>query len=566
MPRKELLKLVVGLVVLFVWLIPGCGDDEITKPPVPDIDCDSALTIIGAANDSLASQMNVVINQTLDNPDSSFRPRDIDFAGVNSLYEQAVAICPSNLDAQFGAAFTGLLLYLTDSELNDLVDRIKDVVDTMSSAAKMARPLRMLPDIDFGGPLAPDAIPMTAGGFVDALPSLVSLDYAVVSAAAADPQISEIQSNLENRLLPKIISARSRLVNILNSPGYTFTITPEMQGNNGADSVVMDRTDFSVFLAISYAAEAALHVFFARDLDINSYSLSDIESALNTGSTFLGLKAGGVGATHMSDAKTGILLAKDALVNAVNYLLAEIGSTDQTYALIEIPTGGAADLNQFRDSLNYYFTYFNGAKDIDVTINGKDTVLSVDISKFFDAPMDNPKNFIPAYSITITEMDSLFAGFAAMHFNRDKYWDSLQSIYGLTSPNDTPFFDYHLPDQNSAEFYSMLSDRGVWPAYGSRQFVFGWDDLYHWGGSDTTNIWYYESMKMRLYHEYYEDREEYFVEACYQWTANLYTAWSFPDPTFNGLLPAMTSDKLKEMILNDSSSWQKSECDTLDFD
>ncbi len=457
--RKSLLPAICTIMVL-LWLGSGCGEKN-NGTNGTESDCTRAANLVAQANDSLANQMDVVINQTLENADSSFRPRDIDFTGVYNLYNEAVALCPTNLDAQFGAGFTGLLLYLADPELNDLIDRIKYMVDTIEANSGPPKPLSMLPLIDIGGPLAPDAIPLHVGGFIDALPSLVTLDYGIVSEAATDPTIGEIQNNLETQLLPKIVTARGRLATILGVADYTFTITPEMQGNSGADSIVLDRTDFSVFLAVAYAAEAALHIFCARDLDFSPISIAGVEDALNQTSTFLDLKPAGVGANHMSTAKARIISAKDALIDAADYLIAEIG-TNQTHELIEIPSGGAADLTQFKDTLNYYYDYLVNPKDIDVRINDKDTVLTVDLKMFFDNPMGNPKDKLPDYTLTLEEIDS---------------------------------------------------DVGV----------------------------------------------------CFTWDANSFAEWTWPDATFNGLLPGMSGIHLKDLIYGDGTDWQKSICDTIHF-
>jgi hypothetical protein len=459
--------------MLFLWFGFGCEEDEVITNG-QDEDCVRAAELVNSANDSLASQMDVAINQTLDNPDSSFRPRDIDFTGVYALYNEAALLCDTNIDAKFGAAFTGMLTFLTDTELNTLIDRIKYVVDTIEANSKIPLPLKMLPHINVGGPLAPEGIPLTVSRFGDVLPSLMSLDYGIMSAAGDDPVISEVQAVLENSLLPRITTSRSRITEILSNTGYTFTITPAMQGNSGADSVILDRTDFKVFQAILYAAEAVLHIACARDLDVATYTIDGLADKLMQDSSFLNLRSGNVGVNHMLSAKNSILSAKASLIIAADYLIAEIG-TDQSYDLIEIPSNGAADINQFKDSLNHYFTYFDNPKELEIIwtkgweyqgeppvwTQVKDTLtMMVDISKFFDSAMVNPKQFLPDYTI-------------------------------------------------------MTQDLGAQ------------------------------------------------TEVCFSWDANSYTNWTWPYPTFNGLLPEMTSQELKELIMNDSTSWKQSFCDTI---
>jgi hypothetical protein len=554
------LVVIIGSILVLLWLGLGCEEDKGTDDGTPS-GCTVAASLVDQANDSLGSMMVTIIDVTLDDPDSSFRPEDIDFTGVYDLYNQAATMCPSNLDAQFGAGFTGLLTYLADPELNDLIDQIKYLYDTSVTTPRTPKPLNLLPIINADGPLSPDAIPLRAGEFHDALPSLVALDLGLAELAADDPTISDIQNNLETRLLPKIIAARINLAAIINVPTFTFTITPAMQGNSGADPIILDRTDFSVMLAIAYSAEAVLHVFFARDLDFSEYSIAGVEEALNQGSTFLDLKGSGVGAGHIATAKARIASAVGALTDALDYLAAEIG-TDQTYDLIPVPSGGASEINYYKDALSYYYDYLVNPQDIDVFINGKDTIITVDLKQFFDNPMNNPKDFLPDYTLTLDLIDSFYIDFAAMHFNREAYWDSLQSIYGISIPNDSPTFDHHLPMLNNEDFYRLIAEYS-YSGDGRQQFIFGWDDLQNY--CDPTNIWCYESNNMYDYSDYWYNPDDISIAMCYTWGAGTFAAWTWPDATFNGLFPGMTESLLKELTYGDGTGWQQSGCDTSDF-
>lgn len=169
---------------------------------------------------------------------------------------------------------------------------------------------------------------------------------------------------------------------------------------------------------------------------------------------------------------------------AIDALLAEINSDpDQTDDLIKVYPSDVDDLNDLKDSLIYYRTYFDGPKQLEViwetggyydTSGGAqpyDTFsVIVDIAKFFDDPMNNPKMYLPEYTITL---------------------DSFTVSY----------------------------------PYG--------DELH--------------------------------VEACYSWAADNYADWTWPDATFNGLLPQWTSDSIKTRLDLDPGEWIKADCDTLDF-
>jgi hypothetical protein len=386
--------------------------------------------------------------------------------------------------------------------------------------------------------------------------------------------VSEIQTLLENDLLPEIEDARNRLAELLQTPDYTFTMTPEMQGNEGASPIEFDAADFHVFLAGLHAGEAALRVFFARNLDLPEYSVTAAEEAMRQSSDFLKLKANNVGKTHMSTAKLRILSAASELEAAIDLLLSEIG-TDQSNDLIKVTEDDRQDLNDIKDSLVSYRSYFDGPKELKVVwadyrdchsegwdwvcTRVEDSVIAmVDVSKFFDNPMDNPKQFLPAYTVTLEAQSDRHKAFVAAHFSRQRYWAAMDTIFGLEYPNDTPRFPAHLPDGNTEEFYRLL---GEWDqASGNRQFVFGWDDVYFYGwGCDRTDIHCYSSSSMWDYESLWEHPDQ--VRSCFAWQANSFESWTWPFPEFNGLLPGMTSQGLKDRFLTAGFDWKKSDCE-----
>ncbi len=141
-----------------------------------------------------------------------------------------------------------------------------------------------------------------------------------------------------------------------------------MQGNTGANPIVVDRSDFSLFLSVAYAADAALQVFFARNLDVASYDAEGVEDAVNQNSDFLTLKGSGVGQTHMTTAKSRLLSAEAQAETTIDYLLAEIG-TDQTNDLIKVYSSDTEDLNDIKDSLIHYRTYMDEVKQLNIYYN-----------------------------------------------------------------------------------------------------------------------------------------------------------------------------------------------------
>ncbi|HQL24954.1 MAG TPA: hypothetical protein PKY95_11100, partial [candidate division Zixibacteria bacterium] len=311
-------RLAVLAPVAALALIFACSDSGTDGPPVEG-DC---TTLTAQANAALAALMQGDIDSIINHGDSTFRPHDVDFSIPHGLYQQALAADPNCADAKMGAAFTGVLMFMTDADFNSLVEKFKHAYDTLTF--NPMRPNSLAPAVGFGGDILTDAIPLKAGRFTGLIPSPLELDRAALRLAAVDPDLTALQDRLEESLLPKIRSARTRLLDLVADPDYTFEITPAMQGNEGAEPVLLDRSDIQLFIAMTYAAEAGLEVFFARNLSLSAYTTAGVEEALARTSEFLSLKSGGVGTQHMGNAKQCVLDAVNALKTAIGYLRAEI--------------------------------------------------------------------------------------------------------------------------------------------------------------------------------------------------------------------------------------------------
>lgn len=563
---RLLFTCLAGLVLLQI----GCSDDGGTKPPPPD--SLKAEEVAAEAGESLATLMTSVVDPIIDDADSSFRPDDIDFSQVHAKYQEALGYDAGCKNAKFGVAFTGILMFLVDDDFNDLVEDYKHLYDTLEF--NPLRPGGVAPVPDLGGKPLVEGIPLKAGRFRDLIPSPLALDQAMVGMALADPNISEIQQRIDAVLLPSLVEARQHLEDLLEDPNYTFVITPEMQGNDGASQIVLDRSDFQVFLALVQGAEAGLHVFLARNFDVDSYTTDGITKALRKDSSFGSLKGSGVGTGHMTAAKTRVLGCLEAVKQAVDYLKLEVG-TSQMYDLIKVYSNDLSALNDVYDAADSILWYFDGPRELDIIwsdwdcyeVDGWwycdeifDTVaVTVDINKFFDAPIANFKDFIPNYTITVTPAEQTHQDFADLNFNRMRYWDNLDRYFDRTI--DTPFFAVHMPDTDSDEFYRFLAEE--------RQAMLGWYDLYDYCNYPPyqypDDIWCFWSENQWYYEELYEAVTS--LEVCYDWSAAAFETWEFPNPTMNGLFPGMTSDRLKEIWSDDMQlEWYPSDCQTINID
>jgi hypothetical protein len=440
MRRATLASSILAASIISILLIASCSDDNGVSNGTHENGN------IEVANDSLASMLYEMITETLDNPDSTLRPDDIDFTELHDLYLRIAINEPSNLDAKFGVAFTGLMVFLQNEELNDLVDRFKYVFDTLSSGP--LSPISVLPVVSDNRSMMSGGLPMTGAGLLHMLPGVTALDYAAQQTALEDPTIGEIQEVLEDGLLPILETSRIQVAALINNPSYTFIVTAEMQGNDGAQDIVLDISDFMAIQTALYAAEAGLHIFFARNLDLSEYSIDGLQVALDQESDFLDLKPAGVGLNHMQTAKARLLSALDQLVSTLNSLISEIG-TDQSDDFIQVDEDDEDELTEVRDSVLSIIDYFDGPRQITIEFSDEFTYSTmVDIRKFFDNPMGNPKLFVPGYTLTFDEIEFPSDGVTICYV-----WDAATFVM-WQFPD--PTFNGLLPDMTNAEIHDVL--------------------------------------------------------------------------------------------------------------
>lgn len=521
------LRLICSLCLL--GLVAACSGEKPTEPPATPTNPGLAATIVDSANDSLSSVMRTVLDSIVRYGDSTFRPSDVDFTGANAMYERAVAADPTSLDAQFGAGFTELLVFFADPQINALYERVKRMYDTTLGNTNWQLPVRaiVVPGGLFGPDFLPTGFPLSPRGVPGLVPDLPRLDHALQVSAAADPQPSDLQAILETRLLPRVAEARNRLLIVVTNRNYVFWITPEMQGNPGADSVELDMTEIRLALATLYGLEAAIHVATARHLDVSAYSIDGLSEALNVGSNFLTLKSNG--AAKMTAAKTSLLATLTQADSALTFLLNE-SDVDQSNDLI----AQGNDAAEILDSVRSARAYLTGVRTVEFENQGYFLTTNVDAAKFFDEPMVDPKTYLPEYAISFFK-DSSYKELEAMYFSVQAYWDSLYSKFGVTYPNDTLVYVEHLPDQKTEDYYRIV---------GSCQCVWGWPDVYSW--YPDNECFNYYSWVQSNYQSAWWNRNG--LRVCLTWTATSFSNWTFPDPTLNGVFPNLSNSQLKDFV------------------
>ena len=224
----------------------------------------------------------------------------IDFGKADQLYREAIATDPQNTEAQFGAALTHLLTLANNPQLQSVQDSLntymengeEDQVVFVSgiSAGKAARVVGKLP----------------------------LMQAKMVVHALEDPlTASEMQKAIEEEVIPAIDYALERLHLVEGDSSFTFTLTPEMLGDEQENPREIDLGEAFMLDAQLRLLKGVLLVATAYNFDIDeegSYAFLDDDTDENvlrhlerldkTGS-FLTLKSAG----RMQEAKTSILAA-----------------------------------------------------------------------------------------------------------------------------------------------------------------------------------------------------------------------------------------------------------------
>lgn len=492
---------------------------------------DSAIT---ALEDELFALSTLEVSQ----------PGDIDFSTSNALFKEALGLDAENLDANFGAGLTEILLFSQDAEVQAVFDAWEAFLDTGS--AFVADTSLSSPALSLGF-LLPGAFrqaPIRTLNEKEVAYSYLNLFKLVVSDP---PTIGDIQDVIESVFLPDLDYALERFNVVDDSSTYSFIITPKMQGDVQEDSVEFDLTELYVLEAAVNLIRSFFSVAVAYNISPSAYDSAAIVDFLTPGGGFLSLRTPN-GATQMAAAKQSLLDASEALDNAIAFLKAE--TDDQSDDIIIAPEN-VADLDlitednaEFRDSLETGLTL---TEDWDGDGPLGPEPLTFNFSVLFDDPIQDFKSLLPTYSVAV---------------GRDTVYDygdwQHQQIDGIVVTVNVPadgYYRYHREhrwdswdDYEYQEIDTSFSMPRLNVIVDSLLAIFraadtlgNWDVGTHWEGDLTageneiwTGVWYN-----------YEPRYPDWV--CYtgilRFVAGTYSAWEFHVDEMNGFISEITTDQ-----------------------
>lgn len=214
--------------------------------------------------------------------------QDISNAALN--YEKALSIDPNDPEANFGGAITSGMMMIEDPDVQAIITKWGAVVPTVNQIVQGTSPIKL----PFGNLTSIKLTPKTVGKSVGSVTTSTeaqkvlavfselkaklpqqktgfkSLAKTLNLVPATAPSISEMQTLIDNVIIPKIDTIITRLAKA-ETTSFSFIITKAMQGNpvNGLD-VTLNAGEL-------YTLDAALNIFQIMFKIASSYNF-DIPS------------------------------------------------------------------------------------------------------------------------------------------------------------------------------------------------------------------------------------------------------------------------------------------------
>jgi hypothetical protein len=482
------------------------------------------------------------------NNDVVQEPSDINFSEPYNLYKEAYDYDQTNPDANFGLALTGIFMITQDQDIDDAFDEWTTYLQS---------------NIPFDAPLAKrrqPTFPTSLNDFKIPINNLAKAITGTCKMAFLDaPKLGSIQGLMESKLLPKINFACRALDRVDNNPGYVFTLTPKMQGDLMADPLQIDLTEI-------YALEVGVNLFaflvnmgLSYNVDMNSYDSLGIIESLTPGSSFLTVRQSGL---FLTNAKNALLTAANKIIAGISFLRDE--TDDQSDDIIKVDPQDEADLDEIINSTNDFLDRMvNGfavTDDWDDDPATPEEELTFDFSEFFDDPIEDFKQLVPAYNVSVgrdtlgyeyewnyesTLMTATVnlpqAGY--YFYNRYYQWTAYGYVYAYTDSNiSIPEFKQAIDEK--------IAQLSVIPN------LYDFSVSIYWSGSFPAG---YQQIQADLWYDYsIESPSRAMFVPIITWNANSFQEWIFPDPTFSGILPGMTDSEFKHIFGITADDWSKS--------
>ena len=536
---KALLR--IFLFFLMVMILIGC--EESTDPGDDSDSMDEGSLIAAAikveeANEALENELFSLISQIED--DLIDGPSDIDFTLSNSLYKEALGWDPENLDANFGAGLTEVLIITQDAELQNVFDEWEAIIDT-GTVFEPEPGGSMLFSMSNIYPIfiANSSIPgVSEHEFTRSYFNLMKM------GVADPPTIEIIQIVIEENLIPKLKSAIEYFEKVDDQSDYTFTVTPKMLGDVDEDPLELDLTEIFLMETQLNLLCSVSNMIVAYSFEFGVYDSIAIENSLSQGSGFLALRTNG--AVAMSDAKTFLLAASSKLDEAIDFLKNE--TDDQIDDIIKISPDDlhASDLDSIvkynADFREYLINGWTLTEDWDDISETPEEPLTFIFSSLFDNPFEDHKALLPSYTVWV-ERDtsyyhdhgegtiSIHTGITSETEGSYRYYRSLRWDDGIFTEED----DITISIPEFSRIVDSLNTRFQELHFDYYHIMIDWsgDIVIGFNNTPADVFFYYEV----------EVFDRLFYSAVVTFEADNFDEWIFPNPTLNGFLPDVDTDE-----------------------
>lgn len=480
-------------------------------------------------------------------------PGEVDFSVPYEMYSEVLSREPMNMTANFGAGLCDLMMIFQDPEINAAWDEWSAYMDTASffeppgtyGGSGYQPPLPGFPCAEQLAAYPSMLVPITMGGMIT-----MALDNV--------PMFSDIQAIIGSELIPRLEEACDLFQVVSNtSPGFTFTVTPEMQGDPQEDALELDLTEIYAMQAALKAADAFARLIIAYNVDFVSYDEAGLLQAFQQGgsNSILTLKSNGT--YHLNLAKNSLESTLDLMEAGITFL--ENETDDQNDDIIKVVD--LVDLEEIKAGIDEAQAALAAPYPIMNDWDGDpltpEVEVDFDIGQFFDNPIQDFKELFPAYTVNV-EIDStsydydyhyatetVSAGVEADSLGSYYYW-SRWYVWDQWGYYDEDFYSNISVPEFDAAFDAVLAALSADPSVAYFYLSLYWGEYlspgYNTISADLEQSW--ETMTPGA---------AYVV--ILTWEAASYYQWILPNPTFNGVLPNMSDPEFKQVFGLTEENW-----------
>jgi hypothetical protein len=528
------MKHIFILLALLFFLFTGC--DETNEP---DIDLDKSKSLVDSARHALENVLFSLLNNGAESP------QEVDFREPYNLYSQAYAADPNNMDAVFGYALTNMMMINQEQEINQVFEEWNDLLSGNTGLVKSSK-------------LNKPVFPTTRKHFEFPQKQLLKTIINFPKVALTDPpQFNDLQNLIDEYLLPKLDLALEAFDRIDDNPDFVFKVTPRMQGHTNADTLELDLTEVYAMQVMLGMLNSVANMIVAYNVDIWGYDSTEAIAAFSKGGNFLKLRKG---AGPMNNVKNSLYNAMEKMISGMEFLLNE--SDNQLDDLIRKDGISQSDIDEAEETFeNIKNTIDNPQQftdDWDENPSTPEETITIDFGQIFDNPIEDLKAKLPDYTITVSG-EALFParyrylnvqenttvtvsseGFYSYY--RYYYWEN-GDVYdsGASTSLDE--------SSNIDNLFEDLVD-----TYSANPAITNFYIEIYWLGSLNTGE---NTISVNFYIEY-EEASDYglvYLPSSFEWEAQTFNQWIFPDPTFNGIFPGMTDSEFKRIFGITENDW-----------